>query len=341
MRQIDQEIQAESIPSLCYRFRPEKNFTNIGEILRDKAHDSWISSFLQKNHSVVSSVSELSDYEYFRHVCEAFPCMSGTLIRQRDELLLSSVFHLTDIPSLESCDRIWSTCLHALRNESLNNNTITDNSCCYFLPIQKTEGNSLSEVEEEIHKNISDLKKSPRAVVIYDERMPAVFRRPDPYHAELAYKKFRNGNATPEESDIIYAQLLRTVAISCAESGVPLLLGNISGDFRSFYLYLYQLTRGLQLFVRINEVTYRFLDEASVFPVISDAVTMERIIPHMAIGNLIYLPDAWNTYSAGVDQLLFRKQFLGILPHVTQQKNNAETLFRAVCLTNFLDAISN
>lgn len=303
--------------------------TNIGEIIRNAEHDRLLAASYRFRGV---DPSALSDYEYFRAVCTCFADWDGTLTAGTDTLMLQDVFGIREAPSPENCDILWAACNASIAERPQDNDTNYVDLCCYSVTPDRLSADTLAEQERAICDGIARLARRQNVLVCMGGRMPAVFRRPDPHHAELAFRKCLCEKQTPEERDLLYAQLLRTAARQCAEYRIPLLFENISPDLCSFYRYMQTEAGEVVTLTRIDEVSFRYLGESTVCPVVSDAVAAERLLPYLPAVSLIYLPasDAWDAF-AHASQLCFHRRF----SELTENKEHgAKNYLRAVCYDN-------
>ena len=303
--------------------------TNIGEIIRNAEHDRLLAA--SRRFRGVDP-SALSDYEYFRAVCTCFADWDGTLTAEVDKLMLQSVFGIPEEPSPENCDTLWAECNAVIAEQPQDNDTTFMDLYRYSVTPDGLSADTLAEQERVICDGIAQFARHQNALVCLSGRMPAVFRRPDPHHAELAFRKCLCAKQTPEERDLLFAQLLRTAARQCAEYRIPLLFENLSPDFGSFYRYLRTEAGEVVTLARIDEVSFRYLGESAVYPVVSDAVAAERLLPYLPAVSLIYLPasDARDAF-AHASQLCFRRPFSELTEN---KKHGAKNCIRAVCYDN-------
>lgn len=391
--------RGKGIPYLYLRSADnDRTASNIGELLRDGEHDRLLTACRWRTKSDRTEVplSTLSDYEYFRlyadcflrteavNETEPFPepdtvsgadtfFASGATLRteteQTDRAFLEGLLGHPIPPCNDNSDyqALWETCNRALteRQFSKADDTATNHTdvYCYFADYTLWD-------EAVAAKRWGNIPPPPgKSLTIIPGRMPAVFRRPDPHHATLAYRKLITGTATPEETDLLYAQILRTAARFCAKEKIPLYLGSVSPDLSSFLGYIREQAGDIRVLAAVNEVSFRYLpDDGSLLcrPAVSDAETAVRISSFYPLRELIRFPKigcpSWansasfssakltdpNFSAASANffpeyavaaQDCFRKT---LAEHFRSAKktHGVEELLRAVCYENFISFLN-
>ena len=301
--------------------------SNIGALLRDREHDRLLSACRWRSKSDRAEVplSALSDYEYFRLYADCFlgaDAATGTGMppepgadagkradfksetafltdtEQTDHAFLNTLLGHPVCPCNDNSDfeALWAECNRAIDAKFLEKaeNTETNHTdvYCYSADFSLWD-------EAETMKRWGRVPPIPgRSLMMIRERMPAVFRRPDPHHASLAYRKLTAGTATPEEVDLLYAQVLRTAARFCAKAGIPLYLSSVSPDLTSFLAYIKEQAGNIRVLAAVNEVSVRYLPAhvSLLFrPVVSDAETAVRLASEYPLRELIWFPEIGGT----------------------------------------------
>ncbi len=181
-----------------------------------------------------------SDYEVFRAFCRSAEYLSGHPLLARARAILKQCFSIDEPISPETCDAIWKstadallqapisidldavelnteTCIPQLREE----NRISLASAFPATLLARTRSGSFDAWMREIGSVLTDARARGCTRVFFGLPAPYTDRKPDIYHVDQVLHQARRQKP---DLDLLYAQLMRTLAKHARELGMELIL---------------------------------------------------------------------------------------------------------------------